>query len=443
MNKNLGLNIPWKIVMVFGLSLLTAGALLLHLNIAVCFLISLLYLVLFVISEEATIKFYFFAYLVLADVAENFYIPLGNQSINFVGIVNFLVIITLVLKLLTNAWQRHLIKLIPVKSFYFFVFMILLTIPFSQNALLSLRGANRLFSAFSFLFLAYIAGINSKKSESILKFVIAIFFIILLYGPVEYITGFNIMKQLNISSYLYQNFEKIGEIKRVSVTFGHPSTFAFAILTFLSVIMYRFINRKSLMGFIFLLLMLFNLILTFTRISWIAAFLQLGLFLILLKKCSFIRSVSIILPLAIIIFPLIFKRLTTLDSSVGLRFELLRYGFGLYKSHFIFGIGLENFLEISRLHFGQKIASHGDYMRILAETGLVGGFVYSTIIFLNLKFIMRHLWKNDYAKISLLTWIGFLIFAITDNALSYSHIFWGLQGLLYAGIIREATNIKQ
>jgi O-antigen ligase len=127
----------------------------------------------------------------------------------------------------------------------------------------------------------------------------------------------------------------------------------------------------------------------------------------------------------------IITRATTVDESALARIDLFWYGFSIFKAHPVFGSGIETFL------FSYKIAPHGDYMKMLAETGIFGGLGYLIILFTNLCFAVNNFKENDFAKISFLTIIGFMIFSLTDNALSYSHIFWGILGIYNGLIVRE------
>ncbi len=74
---------------------------------------------------------------------------------------------------------------------------------------------------------------------------------------------------------------------------------------------------------------------------------------------------------------------------------------------------------------------------MFAETGIFGGLGYLILLFTNLVFAVKNFKENDFAKISFLTIIGFMVFSLTDNGLTYSHLFWALLGIYNGLIVRE------
>jgi O-antigen ligase len=110
------------------------------------------------------------------------------------------------------------------------------------------------------------------------------------------------------------------------------------------------------------------------------------------------------------------------------------FGLNIFKTYPLFGSGLGTYLILSTPYFGEELATHCDYIRMFAETGIIGGISYLILLYSIVAFTMKNLKKNDFAKISFLTMIGFLIFSLTDNGLAYSHIFWAMIGL-YNGLI--------
>jgi O-antigen ligase len=187
-----------------------------------------------------------------------------------------------------------------------------------------------------------------------------------------------------------------------------------------------------LLPFLFLL----NILLTFTRIAWAAVALQLILFLFLFKYKKILRFA---LPLGIIFVfagKQIVSRAATVDSSALGRLELFQYALSIFKDHPLFGSGIGTFFELSAYRFDKNIAAHGDYMKMFAETGIFGGIGYVILLFTMIVFAIKNLKENDFAKVALLMLVSFMIFSITDNGLSYSHIFWGLLGICNGLIVR-------
>lgn len=73
---------------------------------------------------------------------------------------------------------------------------------------------------------------------------------------------------------------------------------------------------------------------------------------------------------------LIWRRLSTLDdSSSQTRFFLYREGIELIIKNPVFGIGLNNFSEVSKT----GLYSHSDYIEVAANTGIIGFILYFSI----------------------------------------------------------------
>lgn len=429
------------------LSFLFAYALLLDVKLAVALFLMIIYLIIILRSEVATIKIYFAVYLILAGYADKSSFSLsGSQSINLLGILNAMLVLFFYLKLTgflqlkKEYWDKKVIY--PI---FLFVGYLVLTVPYSNNLITSIRGLNGMLSAFSFGLLTYFIIVNNKNAEEkIFKFITIIFTPLLIYGIIEYFTGFNIFHKRSISTPIYEGWHIIGSFERIRTSFSGAPHYSFVILIFLPLYLYYFNKRREKMHFygLLLALLLINLILTFTRITWIAVAIQLILFLFLFRPKKILRFV---LPLGII-FPFVLKqiiaRMTTVDASATGRVDLFLYGFSIFKANPIFGSGIETYSELFKHSFGRKLAAHGDYMKMFAETGIFGGLGYLFLLFTMLVFSVKNFKNDDFAKVSFLTIIGFMIFSLTDNGLTYSHIFWALLGIYNALIVRGKFNAR-
>lgn len=418
------------------LSFIFAFSLLINLKLAVGLLLMIIYLSIIIKNAEAIIKTYFFIYLVLAGFANEISISLsGSQSINLLGIINLIMILFFYFKLMDflqlkkEHWNKSL--LYPI---FIFMLYLMVTAPLSISLIASIRALMRILSAFCFYLLAYFIIVNSKDAEKkIFKLITAILIPITVYGIIEYFTGFNIFRRSSILYSAYQNYEVVATFRRIKTTFLGGPHYSFVILTFLPLYLYYFIKKRErtyFYGFIISLLLI-NLILTFTRITWLAVAIQLIFFLILFRPKKMLRFA---LPLGIFfVFMLskIITRATTVDGSALERIELFLYGLNMFKAHPVFGSGIGTILDSA------GVAAHGDYIRMFAETGIFGGLGYLILLSTNLTFTVKNFKQNDFAKISFLTIIGFMIFSLTDNGLAYSHIFWALLGIYNGLIVRE------
>lgn len=426
-----------NILIAIMLSSIFAFSLLLDLKLAVALLIMLVYLSIIIRSVQTTLKIYFFIYMVFVGIADKSSFSVsGNQSINLLGILGLMLILIFYLKLNDflqlekEHWHKGLIYPIFLFSLY-----LILTIPLSISPTTSIRGLIRILSAFSFYLLAYFIIVSNKNAEkNIFQIITAIFIPLLIYGIIEYFTKFNLFHRRSIAIVMQEGMQVITSFDRIRTSFVGPSHYAFALLIFLPWYLFNFfVTRKASSYFYGLILFLFfiNLILTFTRIAWIAIAIQGILFFFLFRPKKILRYA---LPLGIILLFMskqIVTRALTIDSSVSGRFELFQYGLNTFRANPVFGSGIETFL------FSYKIAAHGDYMRILAETGFLGGVGYLVLLLTNLIFAIKNFKESNIAKLSFLTIIGFMIFSFTDNALALSHTFWGVLGVYNGLIVRE------
>ncbi len=424
------------------LSTLFAVSLLYDVKLAVVFLLMTITIVFVSRSELTVINIYFFVYLAFAGFADRLSISLsGSQSINLLGILNIMMILFFYIRLKDfiqvkrEYWNKSIIYPILLFSLY-----LVLTTPFSVSLSASVRGLTRVLAAFSFYLLTYFVVVNNNNIEKkIFKFITAIFIALLICGIIEYITGYNIFYGRAITNLIYLDSQVIQSFERIRTSFPHAPGYSFALLIFLPLYLYFFMRKKDgkylyrFLPFLFLL----NILLTFTRITWAAVALQLILFLFLFKYKKILRFA---LPLGIIFVfagKQIVSRATTVDSSALGRLELFQYGLSIFKDHPLFGSGIGTFFELSAYRFDKNIAAHGDYMKMFAETGIFGGMGYVILLFTMIIFAVKNLKENDFAKASFLTIISFMVFSITDNALTYSHIFWGILGIYNGVIVRE------
>lgn len=419
------------------LSFLFAFSLLFDFKLAVALLLMIIYLTIIIKSLQTTIKIYFFIYLVLMGFAEISSFSLsGNQSINLLGILNLVMILLFYVTLLDfrkvrqEFWDKHL--LYPI---FLFMLYLVLTLPFSISLTASVRGLIRTLSAFSFYLLTYFIIVNNKGAEErIFKLITVIFTTLLIYGIIEYITGFNIFHNRLISNRVFvDSYDPTHVIMfdRISTVFLGPPRYSFVLLIFLPLFLYYFVKRREnyFYGCI-VSLFLINVLLTFTRIAWLAVATQIIFFLFLFRPKKILKFALLLGVIFAILSSKIIMRGTIDDSALG-RFELFWYGLSIFKDHPVFGSGIGTFKDFA------GVAAHGDYMGMFAETGIFGGLCYFGILFTNLIFAVKNFGKNDFAKISFLTIIGFMIFSLTDNALSNSHIFFGILGIYNGLIVRE------
>lgn len=380
---------------------------------------------------------FIFIYLFLTGIANKYYFQIyGNEGINFLGIINLMLILTLYFKVWSylHVKKEFLNKKLIYPVILFSVALLLIT-PFSIDIPTTIRGLNRILSAMAFYLITYFMIVkNQRGEEGLFRFLFIIFIVLSVYGVIEYTTRFNFIKGDSTAYSITMGSSKVvASFNRIRTTFMHPSIYAFSILTFLPLSIYYLKKYKKNVYVCGFVLLLINVILTYTRIAWIAVAVQLTISLFLFKSKRVWSMCLLLIPICIILSGQIMNRLF-IDSSVEGRSQLVLFGLNIFKTYPLFGSGLGTYLILSTPYFGEELATHCDYIRMFAETGIIGGISYLILLYSIVAFTMKNLKKNDFAKISFLTMIGFLIFSLTDNGLAYSHIFWAMIGL-YNGLI--------
>ncbi len=136
---------------------------------------------------------------------------------------------------------------------------------------------------------------------------------------------------------------------------------------------------------------------TYTRAAWVASFVSL---MVLQYFYPRLRRISIpILILAGIAAVLTWNQLSsstlfieriTSQGPIQGRSSLLELGFGFFRENPVWGIGFDNFRQITRLWNMTDIENtHNSFMFILVSAGLVGLLPYFTAFLLMLKEIIR------------------------------------------------------
>jgi len=238
---------------------------------------------------------------------------------------------------------------------------------------------------------------------------------------------------------------------RVSGSFAHPNGFACYLVVLMPLVALSYfrskkINRKAFYLGMFGLMFLF-LVFTFTRVAWVA-FVVSMLVLGFSKYRKFSLRLILVFLIVVLLLPSLGQMVTKriqLDESFYGRFSFNQFSLLLFSQKPILGHGFGTYTALSTPAFGEKgerygrilgAAAHNDYLRTLAETGVVG-LVSLLVLFLAVFRTGRHIrrWAGDELKLEalmLLAVLGtILVYGITDSGLSYGGIFfWTLVGLV-------------
>lgn len=132
------------------------------------------------------------------------------------------------------------------------------------------------------------------------------------------------------------------------------------------------------------------------------------------------------------------------DRSAMSRFEMWSTAISMFKDHPIFGVGLSNYTFLFSNYgsagvLGYNPYTHNLYLKILAESGIVGELLFLILCFTLLKLCIKYAQIDRKAIMILFGVLAFLIQGMTVEFFT-SNYFWFLliAGLLYMQKVNEA-----
>lgn len=331
------------------------------------------------------------------------------------------------------------------------------------------------FLVMSIFSLSYAASKTAVISETMrfLEYVI-LFYLILINADKKFINNglmlFYVSMLLATAYGIFQfvfnlsGFEVGGYLNRGRVygTFENPNYWGAAVNLIIFYPLINFIENREerkLYNIVIFLALLVNLILSFTRGSWLG----FGLGLIFLAIIRY-RKWLIALPFlggGAMLLPFIRNRLISIlqfkDTTLG-RIKLWKTGWYMFKDHFWLGVGNGNFLtyypEYIKKHptltvYKTQATVHNSYLKMLAELGIFGGLVFTGIYGIMFYMIYSLLKKTKRYKVVVLAFIGFWIAYLFQNFLNnlmfipQLNVFvWIITAMLYKGVYLENQEEK-
>lgn len=308
-------------------------------------------------------------------------LPYLNLNIIIGGLV-FLICLIFILKNFKS------IRLIPL--FYpivFFLGLLLISIFYSMDALISIKEFIRLASIFLLYFLAYKLIKNRKDWIVLLKIILISYILPGIFALIQLIGGFGLP-------------DDFGGFNRIYGTFAHPNLFAFYTFFILGIVISLLLSLsetkdnnavlwKNFNFYIwiasgFLVLLLFT---TYSRSALACLFIFIIFFGVL--KYRKLLLAGLFLFLIAYFFSDIFQQrlweLITLDpyGSVVWRFRLWQDIIPASLWQPWFGYGLGTFSKLVEFYRGFELGSleaHNDYLKIFVENGILGLIAYSWLI---------------------------------------------------------------
>lgn len=320
------------------------------------------------------------------------------------------------------------------------------TVPYSVSSGSTLAELVRIFGLFSIGFMAYIFTKRSSDYKFLLHAIILSALLPILLG-------------------LYQFFFGIGfvdadvSVARIFGTFSHPNIFSLYLFSLLVVTVLYFLlpgiqhdtKRKK---YAYFLLAVFSLLLllTFTRVAWITAFIFGATLLFARSKMTLIPA--ILLPLVLYFASPTFQDRVQEslspdpDSSIVWRQNLWHDTIlkTTQDDRRIIGFGMSTFPLVSETLRGENVGSHdphNDFVRFFVEGGYIGLLVYvvyilSVFIILASHFFKRSGWKKQSFFILALFWFCLCLAALSDNIFKNTPVEW-IFFILTGSLLKLAT----
>jgi O-antigen ligase len=304
----------------------------------------------------------------------------------------------------------------------------------------------RIFDLFVIGFLAFSATENLRNFRNIVTTILAASVVPIVFGFAQFFLGIGFQDE-NVDT------------PRIFGTFAHPNTyslflFSIVVISILFLAIYARFQKSRLIGFIFLALSSGALLLTFSRVAWVALF----AFLVLLSlwRIRILLLPLILAPIVLVAFSSsVQDRINetlnpTPDSSVVWRQTLWQDNVRMAKieGREWFGTGLETFPKASEelrgIRFGSNEA-HNDFVKFFIEGGYVGlvafiGYLLSifSIIILSYRRTTDARLKTIFGFLGIF-FLSMFLAMMTDNIFKNTPLWWIFFTALGAalGVLRQ------
>ena len=296
-----------------------------------------------------------------------------------------------------------------------------------------------LFGMLSVVSIIY-AGSKSLAISETLRFAeyVLIFYFILLYCGKREIknicilflvtflaAGFYGFAQFALGTSEFDNFELLAGRGRVYATFVNPNYWGAAVnlVIYIPVCVIleknRYGKEYKIAAAIYFLVMLSNLILSFTKGSWIGF--AIGAFIIFIirykKGLLYLIGGTGLLACSGKIRRYFIGALTAETNSLTTRITLWKTGLKMFKEHILTGVGNGNYnyyydqyvTKYPELYMGLCVYTvHNSYLKMFAELGIFGGLLFIAM-YMMVAGITVKVYRNSkgYLKILALAFIGF------------------------------------
>jgi O-antigen ligase len=309
----------------------------------------------------------------------------------------------------------------------------------------------RIFDLFVIGFLAFSATENLRNFRSVVTAILAASVLPIAFGFAQFFLGIGFSDE-NVDT------------PRIFGTFAHPNTYSLFLFSIVAVsilflAIYARFRKSRVIGFAFLVLSGGALLLTFSRVAWVALF----VFLVLLAiwRARILLLPLILVPIILVTFSSsvqdrIHETLNpTPDSSVVWRQALWADNVRMARinGREWFGTGLDTFPKASEelrgIRFGSNEA-HNDFVKFFIEGGYVGLATFAAYLISIFSIVLLSYRRATDARLK--TVFGFLgIFLLsmllammTDNIFKNTPLWWIFFTVLGAalGVLRQERDTR-
>lgn len=303
----------------------------------------------------------------------------GEGGMNVAGMVS---IVFIVLGLFYILYRRvNILTFEDSKPFLAFLAIAGLSITYSADVKESIMDWIRLLSIFFVYLVSRLLLTNEEKMRRALIAILCSCLIPLAFAYYQLITGHGTVLD--------------GDQERIVGTFLHPNAFASYLLIILIFCLFQLLEKTYFVPSLFLKLLSFAVfgafIFTLSRGAWLVFILSV-ITMGILRYHRLLKTLPVLLLLAVFFIPSVQKRITNVvdpgyrngRSAWDWRVDTWREISPLIEKKPILGHGLSTVAA----HFG--VLTHNDYLRLLAETGLVGLASYVFLMYM----LLVNTWRD-------------------------------------------------
>lgn len=360
-----------------------------------------------------------YLYLIAAYIRPQDWIP-GLLGFN---IVDYIVIFTLFAGLFNFARQKRTIGLPQNYLLLFFLIVVFLSNYINNNSDAAITQFTFFLKSIVIYFMFILAIDSTKKLKNVITFIVIIGIFISIQAIRQSIYGVDIAGQT-----LTQGYKEV-RVQWVGLWDG-PN-----VLCLLFVAIFPFILQFifgpygilcKLTNSVFALIALYGIYLTNSRGGFLGLLSALSLFCwnrFMAKKRLFIKIFSltaglIIISLFLKLGPSRMSELNTTESSARERTWLWEQGIDMLRDDPTLGIGKGQFSS----HSSSGLIAHNNYVQSFAETGIIGFFIFLSLIYFSFKSLIiakQKLLDSNKNKILLSLIEGLLLSLVAFNVTTF------------------------